>query len=63
MSVEQKDVTVLLNAMGEGDGAAPGQLLELVYNDLRRLAGKYIQNERPDHTLQATALVHDGKHQ
>lgn len=59
MSKEQKDVTILLNAMGAGDGAAPGQLLELVYNDLRRLAGKYIQNERPDHTLQATALVHE----
>jgi RNA polymerase sigma factor (TIGR02999 family) len=59
MSEEQKDVTVLLNAMGAGDGTAPGQLLELVYNDLRRLAGKYLQNERSDHTLQATALVHE----
>ena len=59
MSERQKDVTVLLNAMGAGDKAAPEKLLEVVYQDLRRLAGAYLQNERADHTLQATALVHE----
>lgn len=59
MSEQTKDVTVLLNAASAGDKAAPGKLLEIVYDDLRRLAGAYLQNERIDHTLQATALVHE----
>ena len=59
MSGQQKDVTILLNAIGAGDQNAPGRLLELVYDDLRRLAGKYLQGERQEHTLQATALVHE----
>jgi RNA polymerase sigma-70 factor, ECF subfamily len=54
-----QEVTVLLNAMSSGDEASPDRLLEIVYNDLRRLAGAYMQNERSDHTLQATALVHE----
>ena len=45
--------------MSEGRGASPEKLLEIVYDDLRRLAGTYMQNERSDHTLQATALVHE----
>ncbi len=45
--------------MSSGDEASPDRLLELVYDDLRRLAGAYMQNERSDHTLQATALVHE----
>ncbi len=53
------EITVLLNKMSDGSDTAPGKLLELVYDDLRRLAGAYMQNERPDHTLQATALVHE----
>ncbi len=53
------EITVLLNRMSSGSDTAPGKLLELVYDDLRRLAGTYMQNERPDHTLQATALVHE----
>ena len=53
------DVTVLLNRVSEGDNSAPGKLLELVYEDLRHLAGAYMQDERSDHTLQATALVHE----
>lgn len=59
MSEAKKDVTVLLNAVGAGDREAPARLLELVYDDLRRLAGKYLQSERQEHTLQATALVHE----
>ena len=53
------DVTVLLTRVGAGDESAPGKLLELVYEDLRHLAGAYMQSERSDHTLQATALVHE----
>jgi RNA polymerase sigma factor (TIGR02999 family) len=54
-----EDVTVLLNAVGAGEPDAAGKLLELVYDDLRRLAAVYLQNERNAQTLQATALVHE----
>jgi RNA polymerase sigma factor (TIGR02999 family) len=53
------DVTVLLTRVSAGDESAPGKLLELVYDDLRHLAGAYMKDERSDHTLQATALVHE----
>ena len=53
------EVTRLLGALREGDRQAPDQLLALVYAELRRLAGSYMQRERKDHTLQATALVHE----
>ena len=53
------DVTLLLSRVSEGDNSAPGKLLELVYEDLRHLAGAYMQDERANHTLQATALVHE----
>ncbi|MBP9663209.1 MAG: sigma-70 family RNA polymerase sigma factor [Pyrinomonadaceae bacterium] len=53
------EITQLLNDMRSGGESSPEQLLELVYDDLRRLAGSYMQNERSDHTLQATALVHE----
>jgi RNA polymerase sigma-70 factor (ECF subfamily) len=53
------DVTVLLRRVSVGDESAPGKLLELAYDDLRRLAGAYMKDERADHTLQATALVHE----
>jgi RNA polymerase sigma-70 factor, ECF subfamily len=54
-----EEVTVLLNAVGAGDPRAPEKLLELVYDDLRRLAAAYLQSERNAQTLQATALVHE----
>jgi RNA polymerase sigma factor (TIGR02999 family) len=54
-----EEVTVLLKAMTAGDENAPEKLLPIIYNDLRRLAGAYLSNERKDHTLQATALVHE----
>jgi RNA polymerase sigma factor (TIGR02999 family) len=54
-----EDVTVLLNAVSAGETDAAGKLLELVYDDLRRLAAVYLQNERNAQTLQATALVHE----
>ncbi|HEY0428433.1 MAG TPA: sigma-70 family RNA polymerase sigma factor [Pyrinomonadaceae bacterium] len=56
---DSSDVTILLNRINEGDGKAPEQLLPLVYGELRKLAHAYLQTERTDHTLQATALVHE----
>jgi RNA polymerase sigma factor (TIGR02999 family) len=54
-----RDVTRLLDAAKQGDPAAADELLPLVYAELRRLAASYLNHERPDHTLQATALVHE----
>ena len=54
-----KDVTVLLNRINDGDSSAPEEILPLVYDELRKLAAGYLKNERPDHTLQPTALVHE----
>ena len=59
MGSQPKNVTVLLNAWSAGDEAAGQELITLVYGELRRLAASYLQSERPDHTLQATALVHE----
>ncbi len=60
MSLEnQQDLTVLLKAVSEGDETAPDKLLPIVYDDLRRLARAYFNNEKQGHTLQATALVHE----
>lgn len=53
------DVTVLLQEMAAGDSAAGAALLPIVYEDLRALAGGYFRGQRPDHTLQPTALVHE----
>jgi RNA polymerase sigma factor (TIGR02999 family) len=55
----QDEVTRLLVDWGRGDGAAHDRLLPLVYDELRRIAGAYMRRERPDHTLQPTALVHE----
>ena len=53
------DVTLLLTAIERGDSLAAEQLLPLVYDELRRLAASKMSDERPDQTLQATALVHE----
>ena len=53
------DVTQLLSEMGAGDSRAADELLPLVYDELRMLAERNLRQERPDHTLQATALVHE----
>ncbi|MGA9996167.1 MAG: sigma-70 family RNA polymerase sigma factor [Pyrinomonadaceae bacterium] len=53
------EVTLMLVELREGDPGAPAKLMPLVYNELRRLAHSYMKRERPDHTLQATALVHE----
>jgi RNA polymerase sigma factor (TIGR02999 family) len=55
----QKEITQLLGEAGRGDEAAVDALFEKVYKELRGLAKNYLRRERPDHTLQATALVHE----
>ena len=53
------DVTRILSAIEDGDQYAAERLLPLVYDELRRLAAHKMAGESPDHTLQATALVHE----
>jgi RNA polymerase sigma factor (TIGR02999 family) len=53
------DVTRILSAIDQGDSHAAGQLLPLVYTELRRLAAQKIAQEKPGQTLEATALVHE----
>jgi RNA polymerase sigma factor (TIGR02999 family) len=53
------NVTRLLVDWGQGDQEALDQLAPLVYDELRRLAGNQLRRERPGHTLQSTALVHE----
>jgi len=52
-------ITALLVDWGGGDEAALDRLMPLVYAELRRMAGRQLRRERPDHTLQPTALVHE----
>ena len=56
---DRKEVTQLLLAWSSGDESALERLTPLVYRELHRLAAVYMARERPDHTLQATALVHE----
>ena len=53
------DITKLLQGWQGGDGAALDALVPVVYKELRRLAHYELRKERPDHTLQSTALVHE----
>ncbi|MCS7466566.1 sigma-70 family RNA polymerase sigma factor [Stieleria sp. ICT_E10.1] len=53
------NITQILSKLGSGDSQAPSDLLPLVYDELRQLAATRMAGERPDHTLQATALVHE----
>src|SRR5262245_33277605 len=53
------DVTRILSAIEQGDPHAAAQLLPLVYDELRKLAATKLAQEKPGHTLQATALVHE----
>jgi RNA polymerase sigma factor (TIGR02999 family) len=59
MTTSPQEVTKLLVDWSNGDREALEQLTPLVYGELRRLAGRYLRKERPDHTLQSTALVHE----
>jgi RNA polymerase sigma factor (TIGR02999 family) len=53
------EVTALLSAWGRGNADALNQLLPVVYAELRRIAARQLRVERPGHTLQPTALVHE----
>ncbi len=55
----EPDVTALLKEWSGGDRRALERLMPLVYDELRKLAASYLREERPDHTLQPTALVHE----
>ena len=53
------DITQLLSRWSAGDRGALDHLVPAVYAELRRMAGRYLRRERPHHTLQPTALVHE----
>lgn len=53
------DATAALESHSLGNPQAAAELMPLVYDDLRKLAARYMSNERPEHTLQPTALVHE----
>ena len=59
MSAETIETTRLLRAWAAGDQGALDQLTPRVYKELRRIAGRFMQNERPSHSIQATSLVHE----
>jgi len=59
MNTSPQDVTGLLVRWQSGDREALDALTPLVYDELRRLAKSYLRRERPDHTLDGTALVHE----
>ena len=58
-SSSSQRITQLLVAWSNGDGSALGQLMPLVYDQLRRMAHRQMRNERTGHTLQTTALIHE----
>ena len=59
MSESKRNVTELLRAWNAGDLEARDRATALVYDELRRRAAAHLRRERPDHTLQPTALVHE----
>src|SRR5215472_9830982 len=59
MPAQVSETTRLLREWANGDRAALEQLTPHVYGELRRIAGHFMQNERPGRTLQTTALVHE----
>jgi RNA polymerase sigma factor (TIGR02999 family) len=56
---DRQQVTMLLRSWSEGNKQALDQLMPLLYDELHRLARASLRNERPNHTLRATALVHE----
>ncbi len=58
MAVSAQTTQILIE-LSNGEPAAAGRLLPLIYDELRTLAGRYMEQERADHTLQATGLVHE----
>ncbi|HLX45693.1 MAG TPA: sigma-70 family RNA polymerase sigma factor [Bryobacteraceae bacterium] len=59
MTGANQNITLLLVASSAGDRHATDQLMPLVYDELRSLARAHLRRERPGHTLQGTALVHE----
>jgi RNA polymerase sigma-70 factor, ECF subfamily len=59
MEDRARDVTQLLVALRAGNAEAESELYHAVYGELHRMAARYMRRERPDHTLQATALIHE----
>lgn len=59
MSTTPSDVTVLLRAVAAGVPDAADRLIPVIYGELRRMAGAAMRGERDNHTLSATALVHE----
>src|SRR5260221_4726748 len=59
LSTRMGDATLLLTAIERGDRNAAGELLDLLYDELRRLASSKMAREAPGQTLQPTALVHE----
>lgn len=56
---DSQNITRMLKNWSGGDREALDQLLPYVYDELRRQASRYLRRERPDHTLQTTALIHE----
>jgi len=59
MTEKRPNITDLLVAGSGGDKVALDQLIPIVYDELRRQASRYLRQERPGHTLQTTALIHE----
>ncbi|MGH9845935.1 MAG: sigma-70 family RNA polymerase sigma factor [Blastocatellia bacterium] len=59
MTESSQQITHLLLAWGNGDEAALERLMPLVYDELRKVAARHLRRQRPDHTLQTTALVNE----
>jgi RNA polymerase sigma-70 factor (ECF subfamily) len=58
-TASRSDVTALLSAWNDGDQAAQERLWTILFPELKRLARRYMREERPDHTLQSGALVNE----
>lgn len=56
---QPQDISLVLKAWSGGDHEAADKLMPLVYDELRKVAAQYLRKERPDHTLQPTALVNE----
>jgi RNA polymerase sigma factor (TIGR02999 family) len=59
MQTPLNEITQMLRKWSEGDRAALDQLMPVVHQELRKLADSYLRSERPDHTLQPTALINE----
>ncbi|MGH9821447.1 MAG: ECF-type sigma factor, partial [Pyrinomonadaceae bacterium] len=57
--VVQPNITEMLHQWSTGRAEVMNELLPLIYDELRKRAAAYLRRERPNHTLQATALVHE----